>query len=1078
MADVFVSYSSRERDRVVPIVEAIQQRGWSVWWDRKIDAGTTFDREIEVNLDEAKCVVVVWSQDSVESDWVRTEAHEGLTRGILVPVAIDKVRPPLAFRLTQTVDLTDARAGVEPLLEAIRRFCPLSLRAGRNQSQFTGREAELGELVDLAKRARDGSGAFVLISGEAGIGKTRLVQEAEAWAREEGMLALTGRCVLDKGTTPYQPLIEQIEQVSRLVPPASLRAALGENAPELAKLMPELRRQFSDIAEPLALPPDQERRFLLHGCGEFIERAARVQPMLLVYEDLHWANESTCRLLRYLAERLRESPVLMIGAYRATDLDPSQPFAETLHELLRERLVEDITLQRLGVDDVASLLEGRAGQTPPKELVRLIFAETEGNPFFVEELYRHLDDAEKLFGADGKFRAGLSIADAAVPRGVRLIIEHRLAKVSDACRKLLTAAAVAGRGVGFELLVRIGDLTDEPLFDALEEAGAASLMEETRVGREARYQFVHEQIRQTLIGALSLPRRQRLHLHIADALEQGPPAQVEKNVAEIAFHLYQAGAAANPDRAVKYLLAASQRANDAVAFEDAMRLLDMAGEVAPEDDLASRARIQLMRGLALRGAVRIEDALAALTQGLALGEDVDGFVPLLLQRGALYVDLYRGAEALPDLQKLLAIAEKTADRSLELTAQRLLADAHYRLSLDQPEHAQLFREACERTIELARTAQDKPALARALLLTAHLTDYLVDYRPIAMKNVEEAKAIAESLNDEDLLLQQATMGRRARLLTAMEYDAARDEDLLTRLEARRDPIRILEYLFWMIIPTLNAGRLARCIEICDRAVALAARLDTPPVQYPTFKSFALTSLGRYGEAWDSIGEEVTHGGFRFGAALQRYGYYLIKGHLGAARDLLDEAEALIDEARALHRVWMVAGAVDALCVATARAGLHREAAALVAKAAPESKPGDLAEGQLALAGGDAESALALARTVQSSTGQRGLCLIEANASELAATCLLALGRWAEARDEADKAIAFCEQSGCRNLHWRLLAHRAVAHASLGAEAEARTDRAAAEALLKALAETVPSQDLKATFLSQPLARQALGDAKA
>ncbi|HXQ10815.1 MAG TPA: AAA family ATPase [Caulobacteraceae bacterium] len=1072
MADVFVSYSSQDRERVIPLVEAIEQRGWSVWWDRKIDAGTTFDREIETAIDEAKCIVVVWSENSVASDWVRSEAHEGLTRGILAPVAIDAVRPPLAFRLTQTVDLTAADVGVEPLLEAIRNFCPLGVRAGRNQSPFIGRAAEFARLSGLVARAREGSGSFILLSGEAGVGKTRLVHETEAHARNEGMLALTGRCVLAEGSAPYQPLIEQIEQASRLVPPANLRAALGENAPELAKLMPELKHQFPDIPEPLALPPDQERRFLLHGCGEFIDRAARIQPMMLVYEDLHWAGESTCRLLRHLAERLRDSPVLMIGTYRATDLDPTQPFAETMHELLRERLVEDITLERLAETDVAALLEGRAGQTPPKELVRLIYSETEGNPFFVEELYRHLDEADKLFTEDGKFRSGVSIADTEVPRGVRLIIEHRLAKVSEECRKLLTAGAVAGRVVSFDLLSRIGDLADDPLFDALDEASGASVMEEIHVGREARYQFVHEQIRQTLISALSLPRRQRLHLRIADALEQGPPAQVEKNVGEIAYHLYQAGAAADPERTAKHLLTASQRAIDAVAFEDAMKLLDMAAEVATEDDRTSLARVQFLRGLALRGAVRIDDALTALAEGLALGEDVEGYVPLLHQRGALYVDLYRGAEALPDLEKLLGIAQANGDKPLELTAQRLLADAHYKLSLDQPAHAQLARDACERTIELARAAGDKPALARALLLSTHFIDYWSDYGPTAVKNIEEAKAIAQSLKDQDLLLDQATMELRVRLLTTTEYNA-RAEEVLSRLEARRDPIRTKEHLFWMIMPTRNAGRLERSVEICDRAIELAARLDVPPVQYPTFKSAALTALGRYGEAWEAIGQEVTHGGYRFGAALQRYGYFGLKGQLGAIHEMMGEAEELIAEGRALNRVWMVGGLVDALVLAGVRTGLHGEAAALAEKAAPEAKPSRLAAGFLAHAEGDAEGALARARRQQKSLQEGGVRLLEADATELAVACLLALERWAEARDEASVAIAFCEETGYRNLHWRLLAHRAAAHAGLGADKEARADRAAAEALLEQLVETIPTDALKATFLAQPLAKQAL-----
>src|SRR5262249_23535923 len=150
-------------------------------------------------------------------------------------------------------------------------------------------------------------------------------------------------------------------------------------------------------------------------------------------------------------------------------------------------------------------------------------------------------------------------------------------------------------------------------------------------------------------------------------------------------------------------------------------------------------------------------------------DDIDGYVPLLHQRAALYVDLYRGAEALPDLEKLLGIAEARNDKALELAAQRLLADAHYRLSLDLPEHVQLARDACERTIELARASGDQHALARALLLTSHFIDYWTDYRPIALRNISEAKAIAEALKDEDLKLDQATMDLRVRLFTATEY---------------------------------------------------------------------------------------------------------------------------------------------------------------------------------------------------------------------------------------------------------------------------------------------------------------------
>jgi tetratricopeptide (TPR) repeat protein len=1077
MSDVFVSYSSQDRARVIPLVEAIERGGWTVWWDRKIDVGSAFDREIEVAIDQAKCIVVVWSAASVGSDWVRSEANEGLTRGILVPVAIDQVRPPLAFRLTQTIDLTPSGEPVDALVDAVRRHCPQATRAGRELSPFIGRRDEFAELCERIDMARAGDGGFLLVSGEAGVGKTRLVKEGEAYARSKGVLALTGRCIQAEGAPPYQPLIEQTEQAARLVPAQNLRAALGENAPEMTKLMPELKRQFPDIPEPVSLPPDQERRYLLHGCGEFIDRAARTQPMLLIFEDLHWAGESTCRLLRHLADRLRDSPVLMVGTYRAADLDPSQPFSQSLHELLRERLADEIVLERLKEADVAALLEGRAGQPPPKELVSLIFSETEGNPFFVEELYRHLDEAGKLFDADGRYVSGVSVKDTEVPRGVRLIIEHRLAKVSEACRRLLTAAAVAGRMLPYDVIRRVGDMPEDPLLEAIEEAQAASLLEDVSVGREARYQFVHEQMRQTLLGALSLPRRQRLHLRVADALEQGSAAQVEKNHGEIAFHLYQAGAAADPERTVRFLLAAAQRAVDAVAFEDAMKLLDMAVEVTPEGDRPARARIQYMRGLCLRGAARIDDAVRALSDGLALGEDVEGYVPLLHQRGALYVDLYRGAEALPDLEKLLSIAQARGDKALELTAQRLLADAHYKLSLDQPEHAKLARDACERTIELARSSGDRQALARALLVSTHFVDYWADYGPTALQNLTEAKAIADTLKDEDLKLDQATMDMRVRLVASRVFSAERAEEVLAQIEARRDPIRTKEHLFWMMMPLRNAGRLQRSIQICDRAIELAARLEVPPVQYPTFKAMALIPLGRYRDAWEAIGQEVTHGGYRFGAALQRFGYFGLKAQLGAVDDLFAEVEALVAEARALNRVWMVDGIANGLAAAAARVGRQDEALALLDRAAPSAKPGGLAAAQVSLAEGDAAAALDAARSTQKAMTDSGMKLIAADAGELLAASLNALERWAEARDEAGAAIAFCEEVGYRHLLWRLLALRAIAQGKLGAAAEAKADWAAAEALLEALADNAPTPELERSFLAQPLAKQIVEGAK-
>jgi hypothetical protein len=1068
MADVFVSYSSQDRARVVPLVEAIQRRGWSAWWDRNIDAGSAFDREIERAIDEAKCIVVVWSRASVDSDWVRNEATEGLDRGILVPVAIDAVRPPLAFRRVQTIDLAGAAADIEAMLEAIRRFCPIGGQEGRSASPFVGRRAELARLGDAIRRAASGNGGVVLLAGEAGVGKSRVVQEAERIAREQGLLALTGHCLESEAAPPYQPLVEQIEQALRTAQPDAVRAALGENAPELAKLVPELRQRFADIGQPIALPPDQERHFLLHGCAAFIDRAARAQPMMLVFEDLHWAGDSTCTLLRHLAGRLRESPVLIVGTFRDDELDPRQPFSKALQDLLRERLAHEIRLTRLDAVAVATLLEGRAGQPPPRALVELVFAETEGNPFFVEELYRHLDEAQKLFGDDGRFRTAIDVGDTEVPRGVRLIIEHRLDKASAQCRQLLMPAAVAGRVVDFVLLQRVCNLESDALFDAIEEAEGSALLEDVSVGREARYRFVHEQIRQTLLATLSLPRRQRLHLAVADALEATAQGAGERLSGEIAFHLYQAGAAADGARTARHLVTAATRAIDAVAFEDALKLLDMALEVALEDDRDALARIHALRGKALCGIPRIDAALAALATGLDLVRDVALEAELLHQRAQLNVHLYRGADALPDLDRLLVIAREGRDGPLELAAQRLTADAHYRLSLDLPEHALPAREACEQTIALARAADDRRALALALIVTANFTDYWAEYRPQIVRNLAEARAIGEALDDEQIRLDCASMSLRAALFSPIEFEL-RAEEILKRLEALRDPLRLKEHLFWMIVPVRNAGHLKRSVEVCDRAIALADQLGVPPVQYPTFKAIGLAALGRYDEAWASIGQEVVHGSYRFGAALQRWGYFQIRHVLGDIDALLAEFPALVAESRALNRVWMVQSLTDSLVIAGARAGRHDEAARLVAAHAAEAKPGRLARAHAAFAAGDFTGALAQATAVRDRLESANHGVPAADAAELVVSALLALARHEDARDEAGRRVAFCETSDYRSMLWRLLALRCRAQRALGATDEAERDRAAAAALLAALADRTPDAALRRTFLAQPLA---------
>jgi hypothetical protein len=332
--------------------------------------------------------------------------------------------------------------------------------------------------------------------------------------------------------------------------------------------------------------------------------------------------------------------------------------------------------------------------------------------------------------------------------------------------------------------------------------------------------------------------------------------------------------------------------------------------------------------------------------------------------------------------------------------------------------------------------------------------------------------MAEALGDEGLLLDQATLRMRASLLTP-EENAIDSEAILKRLEALRDPIRLKEHLFWMIAPTYHAGRLQRSVEVADRAIEIAARLGVPPVQYPTFKALPLIALGRFDEAWEAIGREVTHGAYRFGAALQTWGYAVLKCQAGAGDLVLGELEPLVEECRALNRFWMIESLVDTVAMACAREGHLSQVLTVLDVVAPDHRPRGSARIEVMLAQGDAAAALEQARRTQADLAHEGRWLLEAEAGEIALRCHAALEAWSDLHAEADRLLGWCEASGGRLLHWRILAHRAQAREALGDLVRARADLEAARGLLHIVSETMPLPELKAAFLSQVTAKLVL-----
>jgi hypothetical protein len=437
---------------------------------------------------------------------------------------------------------------------------------------FVGRESELRTIRAAIDRALAGHGSVVMLAGGPGVGKSRLAMETAEYASRVGFRYLVGHCYERDEPFPFLPFAEIIE--SNFAEAASLddfRRRIGENAAELAQIAPSLRRAFPDIPQPLELPPAQKRRHLFQSVSDTMGRAAQTRSQLYIVEDLHWADESTLALLIHLSNRMAQIPVVIIGTYRGGYSENNPALVRTLEELIRMG-IRPLKLGGLSKDATAQMLRGLSQrQDVPESLVSLIFEESQGNPFFVEEVYRHLIEDGKVFDAAGQFRTDVEIDEIDVPENVRLIIGRRLERLDENEKPALTAAAVIGRSFSFELLAAICEIDVDELFTILEKAQQMGIIVASSHEPERPFTFTHELVRQTLLAGISAPRLQQLHARAANAIERLEPGAVDELAGEIADHLLKAGSFADRQRLVRWPTLAGKVALEAAAFEAARR---------------------------------------------------------------------------------------------------------------------------------------------------------------------------------------------------------------------------------------------------------------------------------------------------------------------------------------------------------------------------------------------------------------------------------------------------------------------------------------------------------------------------
>jgi tetratricopeptide (TPR) repeat protein len=514
----------------------------------------------------------------------------------------------------------------------------VSLLEQLHRGRLVGRGPELAELRGLWNRVRQGQGQLVLISGEPGVGKTRLAHEAMLLAQLDGAAVLEGGCYEYEMAVPYLPFVEALRGWVHQQEDADLAQRLqGTMAAELARLAPEIQSRLGRLEASTPLPPHEERLRLFDHLARFLQGLAADRGLLLFLDDLHWADQGSLLLLRYLLRVLRRDRVLILAAYREVELDRSHPLAAALVEWNRDRLAVRIPLARLARDETASLLGALLGaEQATDEFVEVIYRETEGNPFFVEEVVKALVEQGQIYRQEGSWQR-LEIGEMSIPQSVKEAIGRRLSRLGEDCLDVLYAAAPLGKSFSFQELAAVTAAGEDSLLDALDEALGAQIIQ---AGGGESFAFTHDKIREVLYEELNPVRRRRTHQRIGEALERLYADKPRAHVQDLAYHFLESGDQA---RALRYLRLAGEEANRVYAHDEALNHYAQARELAEVLDLRDeQAAISeaMARTYELRGP--IEQAVKHYEQALTLTAVPEERARLTAQIGLVYTSVGDG----------------------------------------------------------------------------------------------------------------------------------------------------------------------------------------------------------------------------------------------------------------------------------------------------------------------------------------------------------------------------------------------------------------------------------------------------
>jgi DNA-binding SARP family transcriptional activator len=686
-----------------------------------------------------------------------------------------------------------------------------ALIGARATGVFVGRERELAELLAGLEGAHSGRGGLFLISGEPGIGKSRLADELANRAALRGARLLVGRSWEAGGAPAFWPWVQALRTLVRERDPERLRSDVGAGAPDLAQVLPELRELLPGLPEPPLLDSEGARFRLFDAVASFLRASAETQPLLVVLDDLHAADEPSLLLLQFVARELASCCMLVVGAYRDVDPTLADPLAATLSELAREPVTRSLVLGGLAEGDVARFIEETTERAPTAELVDAVFSESDGNPLFVSEIVRLLE-------AEGRLNE--PSRELAIPRSVKDAIGRRLRRLSGACNRILVLASVLGREFDLDALARVSVLDHEPLLELLDEALSERVLSDLP-GASARMRFAHVLVRDTLYDGLKPTLRTELHHQVVEALEKLYGEDPDPHLAELAHH---AVSARDFDKGLRYAKRAADRALALLAYEEAARLYGLALQVLElgelQDDgarselLLSLGEAQARQGDAAASTTFLEAARLARSAGLR-----QQFARAALGYGGRFVWMISGRDEniVPLLEEALS-GLGNEDSALRVRVLARLAGA----LRDQPASARRAELSAE-AVEIARRLGDTSTLAY-VLDGRHSAIWGPDNIEERLTIVDEIVRLANEIGDREREIQ----GRFYRAFALLEHgDAQAVHEELRAMERLADELRQPAQQWYVaVLKTILAlfeGRLEEASALISNASDFAER---------------------------------------------------------------------------------------------------------------------------------------------------------------------------------------------------------------------------------------------------------------